>query len=164
MPAGAHKFESNPISVGCPDHFFTQYNSSNMFGSFQIVMHTIIVTRMHLQFCSTSQVCDSSESESGATSYSQLTHVELQTSSHLDAWWFNIIFPESFGHFVVLQRASLYEWPHWTMTKFMFFHWNYGRSAGQFSGGFFKMGIGFQNLLIIILWAAHCTYKFCDFS
>ncbi|KIK42965.1 hypothetical protein CY34DRAFT_804375 [Suillus luteus UH-Slu-Lm8-n1] len=62
------------------------YNFSNMFGSFQIVMHTIIVTRMHLQFCGTSQVYDSSESESGAaTSYSQLTHVELQTSSHLDA-------------------------------------------------------------------------------
>jgi hypothetical protein len=29
---------------------------------------------------------------------------------------------------------------------------------------FFKMGIGFQNLLIIISWAIHCTNKFCDFS
>jgi hypothetical protein len=29
---------------------------------------------------------------------------------------------------------------------------------------FFKMGIGFQNLLIIILRATHCTNKFYDFS
>lgn len=71
---------ANIVTIRC-----LSYNSSNMFGSFQIVMHTIIVTRMHLQFCSTSQVCDSSESESGAVPYSQLTHVELQTRSHLDA-------------------------------------------------------------------------------
>jgi hypothetical protein len=68
----------NIVAIEC-----LSYNSSNMFGSFQIVMHTIIVTRMHLQFCSTSEVGDSSES--GTTSYSQLTHVELQACSHLDA-------------------------------------------------------------------------------
>ncbi|KAG1803483.1 uncharacterized protein BJ212DRAFT_956211 [Suillus subaureus] len=59
------------------------FTASDMFGTFQIVMHTIVVTRMHLQFCSTSPVSDSSES--GATSFSQLTHVELQTCSHSDA-------------------------------------------------------------------------------
>ncbi|KAG2059967.1 hypothetical protein BDR06DRAFT_615695 [Suillus hirtellus] len=56
------------------------YTSSNMFGTFQIVMHTILVTRMHLQFCSTNEVHDSSES--GTTPFSRLTHVELQTCSH----------------------------------------------------------------------------------
>ncbi|KAG1850273.1 hypothetical protein C8R48DRAFT_727658 [Suillus tomentosus] len=51
-----------------------------MFGTFQIVMHTILVTRMHLQFCSTNQVYE--PSESGTTPLSRLTHVELQTCSH----------------------------------------------------------------------------------
>ncbi|KAG2140573.1 hypothetical protein DEU56DRAFT_797443 [Suillus clintonianus] len=62
---------------------YLSYNYSNMFGTFQIVMHSIVVTRMHLQFCSTSQVCDLSES--AMTSYSQLTHFELETRSHSDA-------------------------------------------------------------------------------
>lgn len=53
------------------------FTSSDMFGTFQIVMHTIIVTRMHLRLYSTSPVCDSSEP--GTTSFSQLTDVELQT-------------------------------------------------------------------------------------
>ncbi|KAG1744253.1 hypothetical protein EDB19DRAFT_1696420 [Suillus lakei] len=61
---------------------FLTYNSSNMFGTFQIVMHSIIVTRMHLQFCS-SQVCGSSES--GMTSCPQFTHIELEACSHSDA-------------------------------------------------------------------------------
>ncbi|KAG2143489.1 uncharacterized protein EDB93DRAFT_1329440, partial [Suillus bovinus] len=59
---------------------FLPYSSSNMFGTFQIIMHTILVTRMHLQFSNTDQVSDSSES--GITSYSQLTQIELQTCSH----------------------------------------------------------------------------------
>ncbi|KAG1840790.1 hypothetical protein C8R48DRAFT_740213 [Suillus tomentosus] len=57
------------------------FNSSNMFATFQIVMHTILVTRMHLQFCNT--VRDSPEP--GTTSHSQLTDIELQTRSHSDA-------------------------------------------------------------------------------
>ncbi|KAG2118705.1 uncharacterized protein F5147DRAFT_183803 [Suillus discolor] len=42
------------------------FNSSNMFVTFQIVMHTILVTRMHLRFCNT--VCD--PPEPGTTSLS----------------------------------------------------------------------------------------------
>lgn len=57
------------------------FNSSNMFVTFQIVVHTILVTRMHLQFCKT--VRDSPEP--GTTSHSQLTDVELQTRSHSNA-------------------------------------------------------------------------------
>ncbi|KAG1890526.1 uncharacterized protein F5891DRAFT_120823 [Suillus fuscotomentosus] len=54
------------------------FNSSNTFVTFQIVMHTILVTRMHLRFCKT--VRDSPEL--GTTSHSQLTDIELQTRSH----------------------------------------------------------------------------------
>ncbi|KAG2118704.1 uncharacterized protein F5147DRAFT_183770 [Suillus discolor] len=56
-------------------------NSSNMFATFQIVMHTVLVTRMHLQFYNT--VYDSPEP--GTTSHSQLTNIELQTRSHSNA-------------------------------------------------------------------------------
>ncbi|KAG2058346.1 hypothetical protein BDR06DRAFT_113938 [Suillus hirtellus] len=52
-----------------------------MFATFQIVMHTILVTRMHLRFCNTA--CDSPEP--GITSHSQLTDIELQTRSHSNA-------------------------------------------------------------------------------
>ncbi|KAG1884812.1 uncharacterized protein F5891DRAFT_1089562 [Suillus fuscotomentosus] len=57
------------------------FNSSNMFATFQIVMHTILVTRMHLRFCNT--ICDSPEP--GTTSHSQLTDIELQARSHSNA-------------------------------------------------------------------------------
>ncbi|KAG2152578.1 uncharacterized protein EDB93DRAFT_253220 [Suillus bovinus] len=61
------------------------FNSSNMFATFQVVMHTILVTRMHLQFCNTSQVCHSSESEFSTVSDFQLTQIELQTRSDSNA-------------------------------------------------------------------------------
>ncbi|KAG2106808.1 uncharacterized protein F5147DRAFT_225420 [Suillus discolor] len=53
------------------------FNSSNMFATFQIVMHTILVTRMHLQFCNTVH----HSPEPGTTSHSRLTNIELQTRS-----------------------------------------------------------------------------------
>jgi hypothetical protein len=36
--------------------------------------------------------------------------------------------------------------------------------AYTITGGSLKMGIGFQNSLIIISRAVHCTNKFCVFS
>ncbi|KAG2063977.1 hypothetical protein BDR04DRAFT_342746 [Suillus decipiens] len=72
------------VNILAIQYFLFSY--SNMFATFQIIMHTIVVTRMHLQFCTT-KVGDSS-TQSGTT-HSQLTHeltqVELQTWSHSDA-------------------------------------------------------------------------------
>ncbi|KAG2355323.1 hypothetical protein BDR07DRAFT_1426544 [Suillus spraguei] len=73
------------VNILAIEYFIFSY--SDIFATFQIIMHTIVVTRMHLQFCTTSQVCDSS-TQSGTT-HSQLTQeltqVELQTYSHSDA-------------------------------------------------------------------------------
>ncbi|KAG2067102.1 hypothetical protein BDR04DRAFT_884508 [Suillus decipiens] len=73
------------VNILAIEYFLFSY--SDTFATFQVIMHTIVVTRMHLKFCTTSQVCDSS-TQSGTT-HSQLTHeltqVELQTHSHSDA-------------------------------------------------------------------------------
>ncbi|KAG1735576.1 uncharacterized protein EDB91DRAFT_553709 [Suillus paluster] len=68
----------NILSIVC-----LPYDSSNIVATFQIIMHSIVVTRMHLQFCGTPQVGGSSES--GITPHSQLTHIELETSLHSNA-------------------------------------------------------------------------------
>ncbi|KAG2359544.1 hypothetical protein BDR07DRAFT_1488081 [Suillus spraguei] len=72
------------VNILAIEYFLFSY--SNMFATFQIIMHTIVVTRMHLQFCTTKVRDLSTQSR---TAHSQLTHeltqVELQTCSHSDA-------------------------------------------------------------------------------